>query len=131
MSKKPLEDQNLSVVLFVLSAVFFAAVAYMVYDEAIVRRPWKGYQKEFYETQVEKLGEDLEQAEKELADKVADATDYKNAGARLEEMTAGGSDYQKELSEAEAALRAEKVAMAPIVEKLNFIKADYQAARYL
>jgi cytochrome c2 len=131
MSKKPIEDQNLSVVFFVISVVFFATLAYMIYDEAIVRRPWKGFQKEYYETTVEKLGVDLEQAKADLAEQVADATEYRQASARLEEMTASGSEYQKQLTEAEAALHDRKVAMAPIVEKLAFIKADYEAARYL
>lgn len=131
MSKKPIEDQNLSVVFFVISVVFFATLAYMIYDEAIVRRPWKGFQKEYYETTVEKLGEDLEQAEAELAEKVADATDYQTASARLDEMMASGSDYRNRLSEAEEALNDQRIAMAPAIERLAFIKADYEAARYL
>ena len=68
---KPIEEQNLSVPFFVLSIVFLATILYMVYDEAIVRRPWKGYQEEFYETQVAKIGKDLEAAEKDLAEKTS------------------------------------------------------------
>ena len=95
MPRKPIEEQNLNLPFFLLSVAFLATILYMVYDEALLRRPWKRYQKEFYRAQVDKLSEDLEKAEAELADKVKDASDYQEAKTALEKLLARGSDFLK------------------------------------
>ncbi|MEE9288451.1 MAG: c-type cytochrome [Bacteroidota bacterium] len=46
-SQVPVEERNYSYYYLVLSAVLFLGTAWAVFDEVLVRRPWKEYQREF------------------------------------------------------------------------------------
>ena len=62
----PVERQNLSIPFFVLSTLLLAVTAWVFYDEFEDRRPWRGYQFEFFKLQDEKLGQDLAWAKAQM-----------------------------------------------------------------
>lgn len=55
----PLVEQSLSGPLLVFSALMFVALAWAIYDEMVVQRPWKAHQRRFarlYKSHLEQLG---------------------------------------------------------------------------
>ncbi|HET6923536.1 MAG TPA: c-type cytochrome [Anaeromyxobacteraceae bacterium] len=89
MASKPLEQQSLKRPFVILAALLGLSTVWAVYDELASRRPWKDYQREFFELSEAHLRADLKRAEK-----------------RLE-----APDARKQLEAARAELRAAQEAM--------------------
>ncbi len=51
----PVEERSYATHYLVLSALLFVGTAWAVFDEVLIRRPWKEFQHGFYDLQVEKL----------------------------------------------------------------------------
>jgi len=130
MSKKPVEEQSLSLPFFIVSIGLLLTILYMVYDETSVRRPWKRYQKQFYEIQVDKLSKDLDRAEANLAEQVKGATDYQEAKSELRGLLSKGSKHLQGKKKAQADFEARNIDLAHATELFNFQKAAYLAMRY-
>jgi hypothetical protein len=63
----PIVGQSLSGPILVFSALMFLALAWAVYDEVVVERPWKAYQRQFarlYDARLKRLAPEQRAAEK-------------------------------------------------------------------
>ncbi len=54
-AKTPIEERNYATYYVVLSALLFLGTAWAVFDEVLIRRPWKEFQYEFYDLQLKML----------------------------------------------------------------------------
>src|SRR5262245_19624089 len=66
MATKPLELQSLKWPFVGLAVLLALCTGWAVYDEVFPRRPWKGYQREFFQLEEKHLKADLARAEKRL-----------------------------------------------------------------
>src|SRR5712692_10226537 len=66
MATKPLELQSLKWPFVGLAVLLALCTGWAVYDEVFPRRPWKGYQREFFQLEENHLKADLARAEKRL-----------------------------------------------------------------
>ena len=96
----PVERRGYSKYYFTFSALLILGTLWAVLDEVTVRRPWKEYQREFYELKKTKVSEQLEAAKKKIsAAKVAqlqkqldeakaklETAEYKTLAAQLEAL---------------------------------------------
>src|SRR5712692_1856609 len=89
MATKPLELQSLKWPSVGLAVLLALCTGWAVDDEVFPRRPWKGYQREFFQLEEKHLKEDLARAEKRLEE----------AGAKAKREA-----LRKELQEATAAI---------------------------
>ena len=51
----PVEQRNYGMFYIVFSAILFLGTVWAVWDEVSVRRPWKGYQSQYYDLLYQKL----------------------------------------------------------------------------
>jgi len=58
----PIESREYGKVYLVLSGLLFLGTMWAVVDEVMTRRPWKDYQREYYEVSIRKWQEQLDQA---------------------------------------------------------------------
>jgi cytochrome c2 len=63
----PVEKQNFSVPFFLLAALILGCTAWSFYDEFVTRRPWEGYQRQFFQYEAAKLEDDLAYQKRVLA----------------------------------------------------------------
>ena len=66
MATKPLELQSLKWPFVGLAVLLALCTGWAVYDEVFPRRPWKGYQRDFFQLEEKHLKADLARAEKRL-----------------------------------------------------------------
>src|SRR5262249_13322926 len=66
MATKPLELQSLKLPFVGLAVLLALCRGWAVYDEVSPRRPWKGYQREFFQLEESHLKADLARAQKRL-----------------------------------------------------------------
>src|SRR2546425_13231805 len=66
MATKPLELQSLKWPFVGLAVLLALCTGWAVYDEVFPRRPWKAYQREFFQLEESHLKADLARAEKHL-----------------------------------------------------------------
>jgi mono/diheme cytochrome c family protein/uncharacterized coiled-coil protein SlyX len=99
-TETPIEERNYAPIYLIFSGLLFLGTVWAVVDEVSTRRPWKDYQREFYELAVKKLTDQRNQAlagldsskyralEKELADAESSLTsdEYQNAAAALKNL---------------------------------------------
>src|SRR5262249_27560263 len=83
---------------FITSQILMLLALYSLYDEAVVRRPWKQFQREFQTLQLQVAQKKYDEAYKKYVD---DGSDKKIAAVNLElekAMTAKESDEYKKLT---------------------------------
>jgi hypothetical protein len=66
VASKPVEQANLKWPFVVLSALLALSTVWAVYDEVVARRPWKGFQREFFALRLDHARADLKRAERRL-----------------------------------------------------------------
>src|SRR5258705_177324 len=66
MARKPLELQSLKWPFVGLAVLLALSTAWAVFDEVVTRRPWKNYQREFFQLEESHLKADKDRARKRL-----------------------------------------------------------------
>ena len=97
-AETPIEDRDYSTFYLVFSGLLLLATLWAVVDEVLVRRPWKGYQSEYYRLSEEKL-----------------RAQYNDAMAAVDSATA--ADLKSRLAEAQQKLQSKEYVDA--VKKLD------------
>jgi mono/diheme cytochrome c family protein len=94
----PIEERNYASIYIIFSALLFLGTVWAVVDEVKVRRPWKEYQREFYEIGVKKLEEQYAEALSRV-----DSAKYQSIQIELARAQAAleGAEYQEALKTAE------------------------------
>jgi cytochrome c2 len=130
---KPLEQTSLKRPFVVLSALIALSTAWAIWDEVASRRPWKGYQAEYFALRERHLRADLKRAEQRLA---AGEAGKQLEAARAElaaaEAAVGGSAEQRAAYQAIVAAEA-KASQDEVEAKLylGFEKSKADAIYYL
>src|SRR6266852_4386758 len=102
MATKPLELQSLKWPFVGLAVLLALCTGWAVYDEVFPRRPWKGYQREFFDLEKKHLEADLARADKRLQE--ATAAISGNPKQRQDYDAAVKADDEARIKEAEAKL---------------------------
>src|SRR3989442_4629206 len=106
MATKPLELQSLKWPFVGLAVLLALCTGWAVYDEVFPRRPWKGYQREFFDLEKKHLEGDLARAGKRLEE--ADAKAKREALRKeLQEATAAISGNPEQRRGYDAAANAD------------------------
>src|SRR6266851_114942 len=132
MATKPLELQSLKWPFVGLAVLLALCTGWAVYDEVFPRRPWKGYQREFFQLEENHLKADLARAEKRLEEPDVKA---KREALRkeLDEAQRAISGNQKERHEYDEVVKAEDEARVKEAEAklyLGFDKSEQDAIYY-
>src|SRR5690349_24512474 len=106
MATKPLELQSLKWPFVGLAVLLALCTGWAVYDEVFPRRPWKGYQREFFQLEESHLKADLARAEKRLEEPETKAR-LASLTKELHEANAAISGNPKERHEYDEAVKAE------------------------
>ena len=132
MPRRPLELQSLKWPFVGLAVLLAFSSLWAVYDEVVPRRPWKNFQREFFQLEEAHLKADRERAQKRL-----EAPETKQqleaARAELKASTEAISGNPEQRREYEAALNAEEAARVKEEEAklyLGFDKSDQDAVYY-
>src|SRR5205807_7238259 len=132
MPRKPLELQSLKWPFVGLAVLLAFSSIWAVYDEVVPRRPWKNFQREFFQLEEAHLKADRERAQKRL-----EAPDTKQqleaARAEFKAATEAISGNPEQRREYEAVLKAEEAARVKEDEAklyLGFDKSDQDAVYY-
>ncbi|TMA16577.1 MAG: c-type cytochrome [Deltaproteobacteria bacterium] len=132
MPRRPLELQSLKWPFVGLAVLLAFSSLWAVYDEVVPRRPWKNFQREFFQLEEAHLKADRERAQKRLE---APETKQQLEAARAEfkaatEAISGNPEQRREY---EAVLKAEEAARVKEDEAklyLGFDKSDQDAVYY-
>jgi len=132
MPRKPLELQSLKWPFVGLAVLLAFSSIWAVYDEVVPRRPWKNFQREFFQLEEAHLKADRERARKRLA---APETKQELDAAQAELKAASDaiSGNPEQRREYEAALKAEEAARIREEEAklyLGFDKSEQDAVYY-
>src|SRR5512141_931848 len=132
MAKRPLELQSLKWPFVGLAVLLALSSLWAVYDEVVPRRPWKEYQREFFQLEESHLKADRARAQKRL--------EAPEAKARLDALRADADAANKAISgnpeqrrEYDAAVKAEETARVKEAEAklyLGFDKSEQDATYY-
>src|SRR3989441_2482168 len=132
MATKPLELQSLKWPFVGLAVLLALCTGWAVYDEVFPRRPWKGYQREFFDLEKKHLEGDLARAGKRLEE--ADAKAKREAIRKdLQEATAAISGNPEQRRTYDAAVKADDEARVKEAEAklyLGFEKSEQDAIYY-
>src|SRR5438067_2876357 len=132
MATKPLELQSLTWPFVGLAVLLALCTGWAVYDEVFPRRPWKGYQREFFQLEENHLKEDLARAEKRLEE--ADTKAKREALRKdLQAATAAISGNPEQRRAFDAAVKADDDARVKEAEAklyLGFDKSEQDAIYY-
>ena len=114
------EDKSYAPLFLALSAVLMAVLIWVIVDEAVIIRPWKGYQKRFYKLEQEYLFNNAleERAAFEKSDEYKGYLDIKAKLTEAEERY-NSEDVQKREKELTKELnRLKKKELKPVTSKL-------------
>jgi L-alanine-DL-glutamate epimerase-like enolase superfamily enzyme len=132
MATKPLELQSLKWPFVGLAILLALCTGWAVYDEVFPRRPWKGYQREFFKLEESHLKADLARAQKRLEE--ADTKGKLDALRKeLQEATAAISGSPEQRRAYDAAVKTEEEARIKEAEAklyLGFDKSEQDAVYY-
>src|SRR5690242_18200671 len=132
MATKPLELQSLKWPFVGLAVLLALCTGWAVYDEVFPRRPWKGYQREFFDLEKKHLEADLNRAQKRLEE--ADAKSKIDALRKeLHEATVAISGNPEQRRAYDAAVKADDDARVKEAEAklyLGFEKSEQDAVYY-
>src|ERR671937_2233604 len=132
MAKRPLELQSLKWPFVGLAVLLALSSVWAVYDEVVPRRPWKGYQREFFKLEESHLKADLSRAQKRLEE--ADTKGKLEALRKeLQEATAAISGNPEQRRAYDAAVKADDEARIKEAEGklyLGFEKSEQDAVYY-
>jgi len=123
MATKPLELQSLKWPFVGLAVLLALCTGWAVYDEVFPRRPWKGYQREFFDLEKKHLEAELARADKRLQEPDAKA---KREALRkeLQEATAAISGNPKQRQDYDAAVKADDEARIKEAEAKLYLAFD-------
>src|SRR5207302_5725967 len=107
MPRKPLELQSLKWPFVGLAVLLAFSSIWAVYDEVVPRRPWKNYQREFFQLEESHLKADRERAKKSLESPEA-KQQLDALHAELKAATDAVSGNPEQRREYDAAVRAEE-----------------------
>src|SRR2546423_15679887 len=123
MATKPLELQSLKWPFVGLAVLLALCTGWAVYDEVFPRRPWKGYQREFFQLEENHLKADLARAEKRL--EVADAKAKREALRKdLQAATAAISGNPEQRRAYDAAVEGDDEARIQETEAEAYLGVD-------
>ncbi len=123
MATKPLELQSLKWPFVGLAVLLALCTGWAVYDEVFPRRPWKGYQREFFDLEKKHLEADLARADKRLQE--PDAKAKREAFRKeLQEATAAISGNPKQRQDYDAAVKADDEARIKEAEAKLYLGFD-------
>jgi len=132
MATKPLELQSLKWPFVGLAILLALCTGWAVYDEVFPRRPWKGYQREFFQLEESHLKADMARAQKRLEE--PDAKGKREALRKeLQEATAAISGNPKERHDYDEVVKADDEARVKEAEAklyLGFDKSEQDAIYY-
>src|SRR5215470_9954212 len=132
MATKPLELQSLKWPFVGLAVLLALCTGWAVYDEVFPRRPWKGYQREFFQLEENHLKADLARAQKRLEEPETKAKGDA-LQKELQAATAAISGNPKERRDYDEAVKAEDDARVKEAEAklyLGFDKSEQDAVYY-
>ncbi|HYV67412.1 MAG TPA: c-type cytochrome, partial [Myxococcales bacterium] len=132
MATKPLELQSLKWPFVGLAVLLALCTGWAVYDEVFPRRPWKGYQREFFQLEESHLKADLARAQKRLQEPEAKAK-QEALRKELDEAQRAISGNPKERHDYDEAVKAEDDARVKEAEGklyLGFDKSEQDAVYY-
>ncbi|RMF93541.1 MAG: hypothetical protein D6736_01615, partial [Nitrospinota bacterium] len=119
----PVEERSYSRIFFVLSMLLVVATLGAVWDEVFRRRPWKDYQKAFFELEYQKTKQEYEAKRAAVADKQQQLQEeLARAKAALEADTTY-QQVRRELGEVKARL-------AEVTQEQRFAKSRLDEAYY-
>src|SRR6185436_6957737 len=132
MARRPLELQSLKWPFVGLAVLLALSSIWAVYDEVVPRRPWKNFQREFFQLEEAHLKADRERARKRLE---APETKQQLEAARAELKAASDaiSGNPEQRREYEAAVKAEEQGRVKEEEAklyLGFDKSEQDAVYY-
>src|SRR5437879_8262162 len=123
MATKPLELQSLKWPFVGLAVLLALCTGWAVYDEVFPRRPWKGYQRDFFQLEENHLKADLARAEKRLEQ--ADAKAKREAIRKdLQEATAAISGNPEQRRTYDAAVKVDDEARVKEAEAKLYLGFD-------
>src|SRR6266478_1961816 len=132
MARRPLELQSLKWPFVGLAVLLAFSSIWAIYDEVVPRRPWKNFQREFFQLEEAHLKADRERARKRLeAPETKQQLDA--ARAELKAATDAISGNPEQRREYEAAIKAEEAARIREEEAklyLGFDKSEQDAVYY-
>ncbi|MFQ5798213.1 MAG: hypothetical protein ACE5H0_05900, partial [Bacteroidota bacterium] len=119
----PIEERSYATHYLVLSALLFLGTAWAVLDEVLIRRPWKEFQSDFYDLQVEKL-----QAAHEAALSRVDSSRLQELQSRLAE--ARELLKRPEYDQAQKQLEDLQVQLLDVTREWQFARSRFDALYY-
>ncbi len=114
------EDKSYAPLFLALSGILMAVLIWVIVDEAVIIRPWKGYQKRFYKLEKEFLFNKVLD-ERAAFEKTDDYKNYLDIKAKLDQATEryNSKDVKKREKELIAELnRLKKKELKPVTSKL-------------
>src|SRR5215813_8940485 len=123
MATKPLELQSLKWPFVGLAVLLALCTGWAVYDEVFPRRPWKGYQREFFQLEESHLKADLARAQKRLQEPEAKAK-QEALRKELDEAQRAISGNPKERHDYDEAVKAEHDARVKEAEGKLYLGFD-------
>jgi len=129
---KPLEQTSLKRPFVVLAALLALSTIWAVWDEIASRRPWKGYQREFFALGEKHLREELQRARKRLeAPEAKKALEAARAELQAAQQAMTGAPEQRKAYEGVVAAEEKaKAAEAEAKLYLGFEKSEADALYY-
>ncbi len=112
---------------FLLSLLLALSFIWSIYDESITRRPWKGYQEEFFHLEGKKLQQELDEINKNL-----DTSEINKMRSKLEKLTLQfyvkekSQEYRDEIKE----LDEKNTRFSEEFQKLQFAKSLVEESYY-
>lgn len=124
---RPIERTSFRFLFFVSSMALLGAAAWAFWDEAVARRPWKEYQREFNQLEYDRVNAEYERARAEFESPRVqkEYDDLKNL-LRAAEENLKGQAYR----EAEQRFEALKRELADVSQKWQFVKSELEEAYY-
>src|SRR5205085_5557600 len=123
MARKPLELQSLKWPFVGLAVLLALSSIWAVYDEVVPRRPWKNYQREFFELEDSHLKADREREQKRL-ESAETKQQLDRARADLKGASDAISGNAEQRREYEAAVKAEDDARVKEAEAKLYLGFD-------
>ena len=126
-SKKPVEKTNFSGLFFILSVLLVLSCVWVFHDETVTRRPWKKYQEEFNEIEINKIDQEIKSAQEKINSKKTQEKLKKiEDGLAAANENIGGEEYTTAKE-----IYAEKNLEKSIVQQnLIFLRSERDEAFY-
>lgn len=127
------EERSYALLYFLSGVVLIGVSVWVLYNEGVVRRPWKAFQKQFNKLEYNKLKAEYDRDSREIETPEKNAS-YKQANERLDRAREAFNkpEVQKEYHELQTELtRLQKKELAPMRFELTVVQNKRMAEDYL